>query len=99
MPIRIATSGNATKTGARAGRRHVLGGLAVAMSAALGLMPGLGAGPALAEYPERPIEMIVPWGAGGGTDAVGRIFAQLLQENPVAINELALSQALGTKES
>lgn len=36
--------------------------------------------PALAEYPERPIEMIVPWGAGGGTDAVGRIFAQMLQQ-------------------
>lgn len=36
--------------------------------------------PASAEYPERPIEMIVPWGAGGGTDAVGRIFAQMLQE-------------------
>ncbi|MTH78190.1 tripartite tricarboxylate transporter substrate binding protein [Paracoccus aestuariivivens] len=38
------------------------------------------AAPALAEYPERPIEMIVPWGAGGGTDAVGRIFGQILQE-------------------
>ena len=31
------------------------------------------------EYPERPIELIVPWGAGGGTDAVGRIFASLLE--------------------
>ncbi|MBD9528160.1 MULTISPECIES: tripartite tricarboxylate transporter substrate binding protein [Paracoccus] len=48
------------------------------MAAALSL--GLGVAPAMAEYPERPIEMIVPWGAGGGTDAVGRIFAQILQE-------------------
>ena len=41
----------------------------------------LGAGAATAqEYPDRPIQMIVPWGAGGGTDAVGRIFASLLQE-------------------
>ena len=24
---------------------------------------------ALAEYPERPITWIVPWGAGGGTDS------------------------------
>ena len=31
-------------------------------------------------YPDRPIQMIVPWGAGGGTDAVGRVFASLLQE-------------------
>ena len=40
----------------------------------------LGGTTAMAQnYPERPIEMIVPWGAGGGTDAVGRIIAELLQ--------------------
>ena len=33
------------------------------------------------DYPSRPIQMIVPWGAGGGTDAVGRVFASLLQED------------------
>lgn len=37
-------------------------------------------GAALAEYPERPITLIVPWGAGGGTDATGRILAQLMEE-------------------
>ncbi|MDT1062823.1 tripartite tricarboxylate transporter substrate binding protein [Paracoccus sp. CPCC 101403] len=47
---------------------------------AAGCMLGTWSAPAFAEYPERPIEMIVPWGAGGGTDAVGRIFAQILQE-------------------
>ena len=26
-------------------------------------------------YPDRPITMIVPWGAGGGTDTITRIFA------------------------
>lgn len=36
--------------------------------------------PAYAEYPERPITLIVPWGAGGGTDATGRMIAGLLQE-------------------
>lgn len=36
---------------------------------------------AQAEYPERPIQMIVPWGAGGGTDAVGRIIGEVLQRN------------------
>ncbi|HEX2017387.1 MAG TPA: tripartite tricarboxylate transporter substrate binding protein [Aurantimonas sp.] len=35
---------------------------------------------AQSSYPDRPIQMIVPWGAGGGTDAVGRVFASLLQE-------------------
>ncbi len=32
-----------------------------------------------ADYPGRPITFIVPWGAGGGTDAVGRVMASLLE--------------------
>ncbi len=35
------------------------------------------AAPALA-FPDRPINMIVPWGVGGGGDRVGRIFAGLM---------------------
>lgn len=31
-------------------------------------------------YPERPIEFIVPWGAGGGTDAVARLIASEMEE-------------------
>lgn len=31
-----------------------------------------GASPALAEYPDRPIQAIVPWGAGGGADGIVR---------------------------
>lgn len=30
-------------------------------------------------YPDRPISLIVPWGAGGGSDATARIVAQLLE--------------------
>jgi putative tricarboxylic transport membrane protein len=33
-----------------------------------------------ADYPRRPVTMIVPWGAGGGTDAVGRILGALLEK-------------------
>ena len=29
-------------------------------------------------FPDRPINMIVPWGVGGGADRVGRIFAGLM---------------------
>lgn len=36
--------------------------------------------PSSAEYPERPITLVVPWGAGGGTDATGRMIANLLKE-------------------
>ena len=33
-----------------------------------------------ADYPKRPITLICPWGAGGGTDAVSRIIATLLKK-------------------
>jgi tripartite-type tricarboxylate transporter receptor subunit TctC len=36
---------------------------------------------AFAAYPDRPITMIVPWGAGGGTDAVARFFASMLEHD------------------
>ena len=35
---------------------------------------------AFAAYPERPITLIVPWGAGGGTDATARIIGSLLEK-------------------
>ncbi len=36
--------------------------------------------PAIAQaYPSRPITLIVPWGAGGGTDATARIVGSLLE--------------------
>jgi tripartite-type tricarboxylate transporter receptor subunit TctC len=41
----------------------------------------LSATAARAEWPDRPITMIVPWGAGGGTDAVGRILGTLLEQD------------------
>ncbi len=33
-----------------------------------------------AAYPERPITLIVPWAAGGGTDATARIIGALLEK-------------------
>jgi tripartite-type tricarboxylate transporter receptor subunit TctC len=36
--------------------------------------------PVLAQYPERPITLIVPWAAGGGTDATARTVASLLEQ-------------------
>ncbi len=35
---------------------------------------------ALAQYPNRPITLIVPWGAGGGTDATARILAAMMEK-------------------
>lgn len=48
---------------------------AVAASAALGLKPALADA-----WPSRPVTVIVPWGAGGGTDATARIVAALLEK-------------------
>src|SRR6266566_10039940 len=38
------------------------------------------AGGAFAAYPDRPIQLIVPWAAGGGTDATARIIGTLLEK-------------------
>ncbi len=37
--------------------------------------------PAYAAYPDRPITLIVPWGAGGGTDAVARFLASEFEKD------------------
>ncbi|WP_372619627.1 Bug family tripartite tricarboxylate transporter substrate binding protein [Falsiroseomonas sp.] len=57
-------------------RRHLLAGSGLAAG-------GLLAVPAIAQgrYPNRPIQMVVPWGAGGGTDATARIVATLLEKD------------------
>ncbi len=36
---------------------------------------------ALAAWPDRPITFVVPWGAGGGTDATARIIGALLEKD------------------
>ena len=64
-------------------RRHfgrtVAGTIAGAVAA---LTLALGNTTALAQnYPSRPITLIVPWGAGGGTDATARIIASLLEKD------------------
>lgn len=45
--------------------------------------------PAAAQnYPVRPVTLIVPWGAGGGTDATARIIGSLLEKDigqPVSV--------------
>jgi tripartite-type tricarboxylate transporter receptor subunit TctC len=52
-----------------------------------------------ANYPSRPITLICPWGAGGGTDAVSRIIATLLKKElgvPVnVVNRTGGSGAVG----
>jgi tripartite-type tricarboxylate transporter receptor subunit TctC len=41
---------------------------------------GLSLSPARAAFPDRPITLIVPWAAGGGTDAVARTIGFMLEK-------------------
>jgi len=53
-----------------------------ASSAAAAAAAGLKIKPAFAQsYPARPVTVVVPWGAGGGTDATARIVAALLEKD------------------
>lgn len=52
--------------------RRTLVGAALAM--------GLG-GAFAQQFPDRPVTLVVPWGAGGGTDAVARMIASLMERD------------------
>jgi tripartite-type tricarboxylate transporter receptor subunit TctC len=57
-------------------RNFAASAAAAAATAGLGLKPSF----AQANYPSRPIQLICPWGAGGGTDATARIVGALLEK-------------------
>lgn len=58
----------------RSTRRLLVAGSVAALALAAAL-------PASAQnYPTRPITLIVPWGAGGGTDATARILGSLMEK-------------------
>ncbi len=50
------------------------------MRTLLAVLISLAAFAAHAQYPNRPVQLIVPWGAGGGTDATARIIGTLLEK-------------------
>lgn len=53
-------------------------------------------------YPSKPIQLIVPFAAGGGTDAVGRILAEslkgVLKQDVVVVNKIGGAGAVGMNE-
>lgn len=71
--------------------------LAALMTAAVGLGA---AGHAAAAYPDKPIRFVVPWPAGGSSDAAARLVARHLQDRlkqPVVIdNKAGASGNIGT---
>ncbi|MBI3710979.1 MAG: tripartite tricarboxylate transporter substrate binding protein [Proteobacteria bacterium] len=61
------------------------------------------AAPAVAEYPDRAIKMIVPWPAGGDTDNIFRPFAPVMQkylgQTVVIANVGGASGTVGAREA
>ncbi|MGF1624415.1 MAG: Bug family tripartite tricarboxylate transporter substrate binding protein [Alphaproteobacteria bacterium] len=60
------------------------------------------AGPASAQWqPDRPIQIIVPWAAGGSTDQVTRVVAPIIEEalgqSVVVVNQPGASGGIGTQ--
>jgi tripartite-type tricarboxylate transporter receptor subunit TctC len=57
------------------------------------------AAPVLAEYPDKPITMIVPWAAGGSTDQTARVLAKAaeasLGQPIVIVNQPGASTTIG----
>ena len=53
------------------------------LASVAGASAGLKFAPAFAQaaFPSRPLTFIVPWGAGGGTDATARIVASILERD------------------
>ena len=50
---------------------------------------------ALAAYPEHPITLVVPFGAGGGTDIPARLLAGMMEKNPMFLEKRAYQGSTG----
>lgn len=77
-------------------RRHVLALAAVGSAAALTAAPSIAASPT-ANYPNKPLRVIVPFPAGGGTDAATRLMARVLESHlgqPVVVDNIPGGSAL-----
>jgi tripartite-type tricarboxylate transporter receptor subunit TctC len=63
----------------------------------------LAASAGFAAYPDRPVKLIVPWAAGGDTDAIFRPFGQQLQKHlgatVVIANVTGASGTVGAREA
>ena len=74
----------------------------ISLIAAMGILASAPAA-AGAAYPERPIKMIVPWAAGGDTDAIHRVIANSMEKQlgkpVVVVNIAGASGTVGAREA
>ena len=77
----------------------VCGAALAVLAVAGGPAPEAGA----AAYPERPVKFILPWAAGGDTDVIKRVFANMLQKElgqPVVVTNITgASGTVGAREA
>jgi len=76
--------------------------ITVALALMVGLVAyGVGGSDARAEWPEKPIKIIVPWPAGGGSDVVARQIAgplgEQLKQSVVIENRPGANGAIGSE--
>lgn len=74
----------------------------LALAATSALVVAFAATPVLAQWvPDKPINIIVPWSAGGSTDQVTRVVAPILEkglgQKIVVVNQPGASGSIGTK--
>src|SRR5262249_8418540 len=70
-------------------QRNLVGVMRVILPAALLALQALVGGASAADYPARPIKLVVPYAPGGGADGVARIVAKTMSESigqPIVID-------------
>ena len=74
-----------TKYGSMIGKAAIAGAIAVTATA----------GAAQAEWPVKPIKLVVPFGAGGGSDTSARIYQKAIQDNKILSQPLTVINVPG----
>ena len=76
----MSTRKKSVKAGIAQQARSRLKTLAACTAMALGLAPGVGVAAEASDFPSKPINLIVAYAAGGGSDLVVRLLAPYLEK-------------------